>query len=157
MDNNYLSRLKSLFSKTVSNQDYLEEVKVSDNVQELLENRYFVNLFNGKENTYKQLCKRVSRVVAATELYHYSQKTEQAGKQGPVGQAGSGRMCKTGHCRPACSEPPCYRSGRIRHDPAHAGAGSEQIPQPFRPCLAGSAPAGIRPGPAGCQSCWKPP
>ena len=78
MDNNYLSRLKSLFSETVSNQDYLEEVKVSDNVQELLENRYFVNLFNGKENTYKQLCKRVSRVVAATELYHYSQKTDKS-------------------------------------------------------------------------------
>lgn len=76
MDNNYLSRLKSLFSESVSNQDYLEELKVSDNVQELLENRYFVNLFNGKENTYKQLCKRVSRVVAATELYHYSQKTD---------------------------------------------------------------------------------
>ena len=46
MDNNYLSRLKSLFSENVSNQDYLEELKVSDNVQELLENRYFVNLFN---------------------------------------------------------------------------------------------------------------
>ena len=78
MDNNYLSRLKSLFSESVSNQDYLEELKVSDNVQELLENRYFVNLFNGKENTYKQLCKRVSRVVAATELYHYSQKTDKS-------------------------------------------------------------------------------
>ena len=78
MDNNYLSRLKSLFSENVSNQNYLEELKVSDNVQELLENRYFVNLFNGKENTYKQLCKRVSRVVAATELYHYSQKTDKS-------------------------------------------------------------------------------
>ena len=70
--NEYLENLKSLYDEFKTAQTNLKEVEIIPNVQELLENRYFVNLFNGKETKYEQLCRRVSRVIAATEISHYT-------------------------------------------------------------------------------------
>ena len=74
--NEYLENLKSLYAEFKTNQTNLKEVEIIPNVQELLENRYFVNLFNGKETKYEQLCRRVSRVIAATEISHAHLNTD---------------------------------------------------------------------------------
>lgn len=74
--NEYLENLKSLYDEFKTAQTNLKEVEIIPNVQELLENRYFVNLFNGKETKYEQLCRRVSRVIAATEISHVHSNTE---------------------------------------------------------------------------------
>ena len=74
--NEYLENLKSLYDEFKTAQTNLKEVEIIPNVQELLENRYFVNLFNGKETKYEQLCRRVSRVIAATEISHAHLNTD---------------------------------------------------------------------------------
>ena len=74
--NEYLENLKSLYGEFKTSQTNLQKVEIIPNVQELLENRYFVNLFNGKETKYEQLCRRVSRVIAATEISHAHSNTD---------------------------------------------------------------------------------
>ena len=74
--NEYLENLKSLYDEFKTAQTNLKEVEIIPNVQELLENRYFVNLFNGKEIKYEQLCRRVARVIAATEINHAHANTD---------------------------------------------------------------------------------
>lgn len=71
----YLSNIEGICNEfyTDTKPSKQKPVQISETVQELLNNRYYMALSNDeKERTFSQLCKRVSRVVAATETVHYN-------------------------------------------------------------------------------------